>query len=324
MFWLAIIGVVLASVVYAFVWFASFFNALLNLGVTQPPAGAGAPDVLSASSPADLADAETRGSTTAVAPPAAAQVVRAFVRGSYNAATWEDMVARRSPDWGPPLIEALGLVVPDTRRDACAFAAAFALRERFNRESFSPATWRSKRWSDAEVSELLDIVSERVRATAVLSPPVPSAPRRVTGSPSPSATEWGEFAPWVSFAERGDVSSSPGVYVFGLFSADVPAVVDPVARDVIYVGMAAKQSLALRLSQFQDTALGGSGHSAGWTYRHEIGRGDWDRLVEFRDTFVTWRVVRRDEAVAPRTIERAIIARYECRWGALPRINRVR
>src|SRR6185436_9164944 len=206
--------------------------------------------------------------------------------------------------------------------DACAFAAAYALRERFPLESFSQTVWSRKSWSEGEIAELLAVVEQRVRAAAASLVPAQASPPRRPRTTIPTATEWGAFAPWAHFIDRGSVLSAPGVYVFAQHEDELPEAVDPVARDVIYVGMTAR-SLAFRLVQFEQTALGGRGHTGGWSYRHEIARGDWDRLVAFRDTYVTWCPVG-GGGTAPRGVERSLLAHYERRWGALPRLNKAR
>src|SRR4051794_9223841 len=78
------------------------------------------------------------------------------------------------------------------------------------------------------------------------------------------------FGPWLRWVDRLQTvrcEDVPGVYLLARFNRRPPAVVEPRAREVVYVGETCDQTLKDRWYQFnRSDFLRKSGHSGGWTF----------------------------------------------------------
>src|SRR5436190_224394 len=77
------------------------------------------------------------------------------------------------------------------------------------------------------------------------------------------------FQPWLRWADRSRTANCErsGVYLLARFNKRPPRVVDPRAKEVIYIGETCSQALTARWYQFNCSAfLRKAGHSGGWTF----------------------------------------------------------
>jgi len=255
----------------------------------------------------------------------AQSIVREFVKLSYNAASWEKLISLAKLQPYGCLIDALAIECPIHRRKEVAFYAANALRRgRFQSLTRGRAEWERKIWTDEEINAVIQIVQTSVRTCLDRQEPQLKVSRSMFIPPTRSAGESGIFVPWRLFCDREPVAEAEGVYVFAYFEEEPEQVVDPTCKDVIYIGVTAGQTLRMRLRQFEDTALGGSGHSGGWSYRIDYFADDWEKLQTFHNTYVTWIVVSNGGIETPGQVEyRLKNIEYAKRWGRLPKLNKV-
>lgn len=256
-------------------------------------------------------------------------IVREFAELSYNAASWEKLVANRNVSPYGCLIDVLGIECPEERRKEAAHAGAMALRAAFPEYTRSATNWQRKFLSDADVVRIIQVVSDSVsaklRATPSAAPPTSGAP--VASPARQPAAELQlpvnfSFVDWRPFLAREPVPHCEGVYLF-CYSEALPSTrVDPLDDSMIYIGITEGQTLDQRLQQFQDTALGKTGHSGGWSYRLEMFPDDYHKLQSFFGTFVSWLEVPSGSPQTPRSIESLLLRVYRAKWGTWPKLNK--
>ena len=133
---------------------------------------------------------------------------------------------------------------------------------------------------------------------------------------------WPRFSPWTRWEERGRLDlSGPGVYLVAKFEDRVSKVVLPPVEDVVYVGLAADQTLSERLTRFSQAVRTGKGnHAGGKTFHREF------RLSAIPSwLLLAIHVVERPEAQRGpyiRYLERSLIWMYVLRHGKLPTCNK--
>ena len=221
----------------------------------------------------------------------------------------------------------MGIYCPADRRDEVSFVAAQALRDAFPQYTGSPKAWRDKQWYEADVLKIITIVEDAVRAALARRTTFEPAPQDVPNTPIHSGkTEEDGFVRWRLFRWREPVSFSPGVYLLAYFDGAPAEIAEPSSNEVIYIGLADGQSTGTRLQQFEQTALFGTGHIAGFTYRTEfvpeVFDNNFELLKRFHNTYCSWidLAPRRDEL--PRQLEARLLREYRAKWGRLPRLNK--
>jgi hypothetical protein len=247
------------------------------------------------------------------------QIVLASVARGWNNCRWLDMVADpQSTTHGCLLLHSTACV-PMNRWNECGFYAAHKLRRAF---PFKRADWVCHDWpSDAD--RVLHVVGQVIEQCASLPQPCFRATEQ---DDSPLLEEQASgFMPWRLFRRRAPVPRLAGVYLIGHFKSLPEEIVDPLSANTIYIGKAGgegiRNSLQSRLADFESTAYGGTGHSAGWTYGTEFVH-DWESLVLFRDTYVSWRAMIPKRDGDPRTVELRLIGQYRKTHGDRPFLNR--
>lgn len=245
-------------------------------------------------------------------------IVIEFGKLSYAASSWEKLVGKATLKPHGCLIDALGMDCPPGRRQEAEFYAANALRTAFPDLTRSQVNWERKQWSEADALRIIEVVQHAIRRCfereqcegASLAPS--QLPNAIAGVDP--------FSPWYLFRCRPVPPSKPGVYLFAYFENQPSTLISPTDEEVVYIGQT-EASLNVRLMQFQDTALGGSGHSGGWTYRMVLFPDDWDRLRTFHNTYVTWHAIEPEDKLTPLQLEAALIANYVRKWGRKPQLN---
>jgi hypothetical protein len=222
------------------------------------------------------------------------------------------------------LWDALGITIEPSSRKAAEFRTATELRRRFSELTRSPKQWQQRVWTPSEFNEIIRIVevsssipSEESEAQLLLEELGPS------NSYTPRSGESQDgFVAWRLFRDRHPVPRSPGVYVFAILDSPPTSLPDPLDPRVIYIGTTDNQVLLVRLQQFEDTALGGIGHSGGWSYRIEVYSHSPTRLARFHRTYVSWKSIASDGGISPSGYESMLLANYASAHGHLPRLNR--
>lgn len=256
-------------------------------------------------------------------------IVQEFGKLSFNASNWEKMIGNRQlPPYGC-LIDALGIECPQDRLEEVKLVGAQALRAKYPTFTKSPVAWERKEWHHEDLLEIVAIVDRVVReclAKPSLALPVMSRESPEIAIGTASATGPNGFIPWRLFRERFPVSRSPGVYLFAYFENGAAENVDPLDSQVIYIGIAEGQATGDRLDQFERTALGGLGHTGGFSYRTEfvrdVFRNDYSLLRGFHKTHCSWRDLSISSNITPRQLEQSLLQEYRLRWGSWPRLNK--
>lgn len=249
----------------------------------------------------------------------AKSVVAEFLERGYGNWFWDDMVGR--PQQGPVgcVLEQIQCDLPASRWLEAGFYAGRELRRRYPNDRRS---WNSRNWT-AEYDAILDAILEAVRECERRNPPTLTE-AEPAWLPS-SGVQSNGFVPWRPFRRRNPVPQQHGIYIVAFFEELPERDADPLSEHVIYIGYAGhlrnRRTIAQRLDEFEQTALGELGHSAGWTYRTEFVR-DWESLMLFRNTHVTWNAYDQDKAEHPREAERSLIAQFRSMWGERPFLNR--
>lgn len=127
------------------------------------------------------------------------------------------------------------------------------------------------------------------------------------------------FSKWSSWVGRESTSdlSYPGVYVISLGGPEAPRKVLPFAERIVYIGQTTR-SLRQRLQEFEDSALGRSGHSGGVTFRaRSLARS----LRSVNVATLAVRLPRDEQNAAITLLESTLIWAYVRRWGRQPVCN---
>lgn len=249
---------------------------------------------------------------------ARAAIVEFLSRG-YGNHFWDDLVATLNQGPHGCVAAALGTKLPESRWPEAGFYAGRKLRHRYPN---GKAAWNARNWA-AEVDTILELIRETIEEICgVPEPHYPLALYEPRANPLANG-----FAGWRHFLQRAPVPRRPGVYILAQFDALPPAIVEPLASEVVYIGYTGRptrrRTLEQRLQEFEDTAFGGLGHSAGWTYRTELAK-DYAGLRNFAGIFASWKAFADDDMVVedPDTLERRLRAEYRKQWGASPFLNR--
>lgn len=131
------------------------------------------------------------------------------------------------------------------------------------------------------------------------------------------------FTPWTSWADRNLVRNAhlPGIYLLALFDAAPPRSVDPLSRDLVYIGETTDGSLLHRWQQFHRAAFQGKpGHSGGLAF-HEL-YGDEENISRlYVSAFVPEGLSRELRGVFILYVGRKLVWEYVGKWGELPVCN---
>ena len=202
----------------------------------------------------------------------------------------------------------LGSPLSSERHDEAAFYAARRLRKLYPN---SKALWATTKW-DLEVDRILEVIQSEFDLCC-------------TERRSSTFCQTTGFIPWRLFRYRSPVAIRGGVYLLAVYDSPPPNAVEPLGKEVIYVGKAggrdSTNSILQRLCSFELTALGGMGHSAGWTYRNEF-VSDWESLQSFRNLYTSWNEFGVADQRDARTEEKQILIDYLKQWGRLPILNK--
>jgi hypothetical protein len=130
------------------------------------------------------------------------------------------------------------------------------------------------------------------------------------------------FSPWTAWGGREHLEGTnlPGLYLLGRFDGVPPDQVDPMAAEVIYIGITEKQTLRKRWEQFAASAFSRQlGHSGGWTFNsrycasEECDPPSWLHVAAMP--------VGKEGANAIRPLKQQLLAEYGERRGTLPSCN---
>lgn len=252
----------------------------------------------------------------------AEEIVKCFVAYPFNdrRCTWEKMITNPSITPHGCLIDALDIRCPANRLSEVAFYAQQALNDVFPQFKWSAAAWNRHRWSDDEIREVIAIVAKSIHST-LSKPSTELSPEVDAALEVDSTADVSGFVPWQLLRIRKDVPGSKGVYVLADFENGRPTCIDLLGENLLYVGITDKRTLATRLDEFVKSALGGFGHSAGWTFRMEYCR-DWQKLRTFHQVYVSWCSLGTDQSA--RDLECRLLSQFEAKWKKLPVLNRQR
>lgn len=128
-----------------------------------------------------------------------------------------------------------------------------------------------------------------------------------------------KFSPWRRLAEA-DVEECGGVYLLAHFESAPPTEVDPIAKEIVYVGETCGQGLRKRLKQFAKSARDGRFAHAGGRNYFAIFKGIRKDL--FVATFSPPDLPSKVEPAFIRYVERKLIWEYARKWEAMPLCNR--
>lgn len=252
----------------------------------------------------------------------AKEAIRRFGTLSYDRAEWERLIANPRFEPAGCFLDILGFDIDESDREHIMTAVAAGLRRRFPEFSRGAKRWRDKEWTDEVIEAVLQAVIDEIEQSIAEPRLTVAFPILPSVQPELAPQESG-FVPWRLFRHRAPVSSSPGLYILA-HSLDAPeAKVDPLSEHVIYIGIAEDQSTGSRLLQFERSALGKTGHSAGWTLRMELLQeyfaNDVTLLRAFHNIYCSWKDVL---GSSPRDQERELIQKYQVKWGHRPILNR--
>lgn len=242
-------------------------------------------------------------------------IVRDCVDRGYNKCFWFDMVTAPTCTPHGCLLDCLHPPLTFDRWREAGFYAAAALRQNLPNDTRS---WKAFDWA-AGLGDVLAVVYEAVLERA--SRPTPLFEEIEPPHTPSDVVQQNGFVPWRLFRRRQRVPRRPGIYVLAHFEGLPEAEASPNSEAVIYIGQSERSSVDQRLRDFQKTALGELGHSAGWTYQTEWAT-DWESLVLFRNTYVTWKAYAKGCTYIPREEEKELIQKYVDRFGKRPFLNR--
>ena len=247
-------------------------------------------------------------------------VVAEFLGRGYGNWFWDDMVGR--PDRGSLgcVLQHIQTNLPVSRWTEAGFYVGRELRRRYRNDK---RAWDAMSW-DTEFDTVLETILDGIRACERTAPPALATVEPAEWNPTADVQPNG-FVPWRLFRHRHPMPNQHGIYVFAYFEGLPEQEANPLSKSVIYIGYSGHQqnrrTIAQRLDEFEQTALGELGHSAGWTYRTEF-VSDWECLMLFRNTYVTWKAYGRETADHPRDAEKQLIAQFRTMWGERPFLNR--
>ena len=129
------------------------------------------------------------------------------------------------------------------------------------------------------------------------------------------------FSPWMPWEHRNLVPNShlPGVYLLAQFEAAVPALVDTLANEIVYIGETTDQSLQGRWQQFNRSAFSGKpGHAGGMLYHEFVGDEGQTLYVA---AFVPQGLSRELRTVYIRHVAARLIWEWARQWDSAPICN---
>ena len=130
------------------------------------------------------------------------------------------------------------------------------------------------------------------------------------------------FSHWTAWGGREhlDGSNLPGVYLVGKFDGRPPDHVDPLAPEVIFIGVTERQTLRKRWEQFAASAFARqTGHSGGWTFNGKYCNGQecppppWLHVAAMP--------LGGEESRMIRPLKQQLLADFAARRGSLPSCN---
>lgn len=245
-------------------------------------------------------------------------IVRYCLTLDYDKWTWDDMVGRPGSSPFGCVLQCVKTQLPSSRWLEAGFYIGRELRRRY---SFKRKAWSTHNWA-GEVTQILNTIAANV-IDCERRPPSPVDDNNPS-SMNLAAPLSNGFVQWKLFRQRSPAPAESGIYLFSYYDDMPEAEVCPLNRNVIYIGYSGhpknRRTIANRLDEFEQTALGKIGHSTGWTYRTEFVK-DWSSLLVFHNTYVSWKTYSRDSE-HPRTLEKSLIADYLSQWGERPFLNR--
>ena len=131
-----------------------------------------------------------------------------------------------------------------------------------------------------------------------------------------------EFSMWTAWGGRDHLEGSnlPGLYILGNFDGVPPKEVDPLAPEVIYIGITERQTLRKRWEQFAASAFSKQlGHSGGVTFNERYcasepcGPPAW--------LYVAAMPAGKERIATIRPLKQQLLAGFSARHGALPSCN---
>lgn len=255
----------------------------------------------------------------------AAEIVSQFGMLSYNASDWEKLIGVSSVSSHGCLLDAWNIACTANVREQLKMSAAAALRKVYPEYTNSRANWERKVRTAEDIDSILRTAFDAVMNAMAQSSMV-EFECDADYYPASTTTGANGFVPWRQFRKFCPTSSEPGIYVLAYFADKPEDQVDILSEHVIYIGQATDQSTGDRLLQFERTALGGSGHSAGFSYRvqffAEVFKNQFPLLKRFNNTYCSWLAIPRGSAESPSIVEHRLICQFKERWQRRPRLNR--
>ena len=246
-------------------------------------------------------------------------VIEHYLTLDFDKWSWDKMVGRAECNPLGCMLQCIDTQIPTSRWLEASFYIGRELRRRY---PFKLSASKSHDWA-SEIEPILELIVEKVRDFELL--PSPTFDETEFVPLETSALQPSGFVTWRLFRRRHPAPDQPGIYLFGYFDGLPDAEVDPLSRNVIYIGYSGHQknrrTIAQRLDEFERTAHDEIGHSAGWTYRTEFVK-DWPSLVLFRNTFISWKAYSRESDENPRELEKSLIAAYRSNWGKRLLLNK--
>ncbi|MCI0359603.1 MAG: hypothetical protein L0211_14095, partial [Planctomycetaceae bacterium] len=213
-------------------------------------------------------------------------------------------------------LDVIGVPVPIERREEVAFYAAQRLRNDYPERN---EAWVRRVWQDGEIARIIEIIRDEIRQTLSHRPVAIPLFRFGTGT---KAAQSNGFTPWVLFRNRATVPRTSGIYLIAQFDSSIPEIVDPLAFEVIDIGMAGSQKIDQRLHGFEQVALTGwGGKSSGWTYHTEFVK-DYDQLVNFTGLYASWIELPDWDVREIASHENWFLVEFMGKWDRRPRINK--
>lgn len=140
--------------------------------------------------------------------------------------------------------------------------------------------------------------------------------------PEKADLKFTDWMRWPTHWKHPDIRN-PGVYLLARFDSSVPAAVDPLDANVLYMGETCRQTMETRLYQFGRSAFHRKeGHSGGWTFCDKFNGGKPSDPPEW--LFVTLLPIACPEpkrSARIRLVERQLLWDFVCKWNRLPECN---
>jgi len=252
---------------------------------------------------------------------AEAIIRRHVAMGWWKMAPYERMICDIDVEYGVSLLDIIEVAVPKNRREEVAFYAAQQLRHTYTERNHA---WNFRVRQPNEIARIVEIVRDEIRDTLSHRPIAILLPRFDSGT---KAAQSNGFTPWVLFRNREPVPERSGIYLLAQFDSPIPETIDPLASEVIDIGMTASQTItiATRLDGFKNVALRGcsGGKSSGWTYHTEFVEG-YSQLLNFEGLYTSWIELPEWDRAEIDAHENWFLVEYLRKWGRRPRINKQR